>query len=83
MVRETLEPVLDEIQASPPLNLYLPHEWFSPSAWVWLYAIKKQPRVGAWTFIQDGDDVRIFESKAARDAEIIRLEQLEQTDGNA
>jgi len=83
MARETLEPALDEIQASSPRNLYLPHEWYSSSPWRWLYAIKKQPHVGTWTFILVREDVRIFESKEARDAEIIRLEQLEQVGAQA
>ncbi len=64
-------------------NLYLPHKWFSSSALNWLYAIKKQPRIGTWTFIHEGDDVRIFESEAARDAEIVRLQQLEQAAATA
>ena len=75
--------VLGEIQAPQPLNLYLPHEWFSSSTWGWLYAIKKQPRIGTWTFILEGDDVRIFKSKEARDAEITRLTQIEQAGADA
>ncbi len=65
-----------EAQSSPPLNRYVPHEWYSPSVCRRFYAIKEQSRAGTWKFILKGDDVRGYASKAARDAEIIRLEQL-------
>lgn len=69
------EPVT--VQPSNRLNQYLPHAWYSFATCRWFYAIKKQPHVGAWAFIQVGDDVRTFQSEAARDAEIVRLEHLE------
>lgn len=65
------------VQASHPLNRYLPHVWYSYATCCWFFAIKKQPHVGAWAFIQVGDDVHTFQSEAARDAEIVRLEQVE------
>ena len=78
MTKEYLETLVGEVEASPALNVYLPHEWYSFNTSGWLYAIKKQPRVGIWTSIKEGDNVRIFQSEAARDAEIVRLEHFEQ-----
>lgn len=83
MSDEVSTSVLGEAQAPQPLNLYVPHQWFSSSSWSWLYAIKKQPRIGTWTFILEGEDVRVFECKEARDVEIARLAQLEQASANA
>jgi len=40
------KPELVEDGTLSPLNLYLPHEWYSPSICRWFYAIKKQPRIG-------------------------------------
>jgi len=83
MVKHAPKLELGQPLAAVPLNQYLPHKWFSPNTWSWLYAIKKQPQVGTWVFIQEGDNVRIFECEAARDAEIVHLQQLEQAAANA
>jgi len=63
MVREISGTLPGEVEASPPLNVYLPHECYSLSTSGWLYAIKKQPRVGIWAFIHEGTMFAFFKAK--------------------
>jgi len=46
MDKEMSNPGSADAQSSPPLNQYVPHEWYSPSVCRRFYAIKKQPRAG-------------------------------------